>query len=245
MDRDDQPPPPRTPKKKGKAPEQPGTPSAAVPMETGPAPPNSLEACIAAGDIYTVEIDGANGGVVGLGETGGLSDAKIVEEAKRARDTPPPTKKEPCVKPTTEQYPHVVDPNWLGDGPGPDHYKFESEASGNLREQSWTAGVWIIFLRMQYWLITSRGFRPMCCLCLGVLFMLSAKPLVRAVYGAAFGCIFLSNRMPVLARRRRPSRRRGSTISMPRPRRFIGRSSRRWRTRSCGGCGFISFTLLL
>ena len=221
MVRGDQPPPPRTPKKKGKAPEQPGTPSAAVPTETGPAPPNSLEACLNKGPIYVVKLEGAKGGVVGVGETGGMSAAEIEEEAKRARDTPPPTKKEPCVKPTTEQYPHVVDPNWLGDGPGPDHYKYESETSKELREQSWTVGVLLIFLRMQYWLIKSRGFRPMCCLCLGVLFLISAKPLVRAVYGAAFGCIFLSNRMPVLARRRRPARRRESTIPTSRPRRLI------------------------
>ena len=221
MVRGDQPPPPRTPKKKGKAPEQPGTPSAAVPTETGPAQPNSLAACIAAGDIYTVKLGGANGGVVGVGETGGLPAAEIQEEAKRVRDTAPPTSRRPCVRPTTEQCPRVVDPNWLGDGPGPDHYKYESETSKELREQSWTVGVWVIFLRMQYWLITSRGFRPMCCLCLGVLFMISAKPLVRAVYGAAFGCIALSNRMPVLARRRRPARRRESTISTPRPRRLI------------------------
>ena len=211
--------PPSTPKKKGKASGQAGTPSAAVPTETGPAQPNSLAACIAAGDIYTVKLGGANGGVVGVGEKGGMSAAEIEEEAKRVRDTAPPTDAKPCVKPTTEQYPHVADPNWLGDGPGPDHYKFESETSKELREQSWTAGVWVIFLRMQYWLIKSRGFRPMCCLCLGVLFFISAKPLVRAVYAAAFGCIALSNYMPVLARRRRPARRHESIISTPRPRR--------------------------
>ena len=221
MDHGDQRQPPQTPKKKGKAPEQPGTPSAAVPMETGPAPPNSLAACEEVGDIYTVKLAGANGGVVGLGEKGDLSDAKIEEEAKRVRDTPPPTSRRPCVTPTTEQCPLVEDPNWLGDGPGPEHYKFESTSSKELRKQSWTAGVWVIFLRMQYWLITSRGFRPMCCLCLGVLFMISAKPLVRAVYMAAFGCIALSNYMPVLARRRRPARRHESTISTPRPRRLI------------------------
>ena len=213
--------PPSTPKKKGKASGSPGTPTGEVPPDTGPAQPNSLAACIAAGDIYTVKLGGANGGVVGVGETGGLPAAEIQEEAKRVRDTAPPTKKEPCVTPTTEQYPRVVHPNWLGDGPGPDHYKFESDSSKELREQSWTAGVLLIFLRMQYWLIKSRGFRPMCCLCLGVLFMISANRLVRAVYCAAFGCIFLSNRMPVLARRRRPARRRESTISTPRPRRLI------------------------
>ena len=213
--------PPSTPKKKGKASGQAGTPSAAVPTETGPAQPNSLAACIAAGDIYTVKLGGANGGVVGVGETGGLPAAEIQEEAKRVRDTAPPTSRRPCVRPTTEQCPRVVDPNWLGDGPGPDHYKFESETSKELREQSWTVGVLLIFLRMQYWLIKKRLFRPQCCLCLGVLFLLSANPLVRAVYFAAFGCIALSNRMPVLARRRRPARRRESTISTPRPRRLI------------------------
>ena len=221
MDRGDQPPPPRTPKKKGKASGPPGTSTGEVPPDTAPPAPNSLAACIAAGDIYTVQLGGAKGGVVGVGEKGGMSAAEIEEEAKRARDTAPPTLERPCVKPTTEQCPHVVDPNWLGDGPGPDHHKFESDSSKELREQSWTAGVWIIFLRMQYWLIKSRGFRPMCCLCLGVLFLISAKPLVRAVYGAAFGCIFLSNRMPVLARRRRPARRCESTIPTSRPRRLI------------------------
>ena len=75
--------PPSTPKKKGKASGQAGTPSAAVPTETGPAQPNSLAACIAAGDIYTVKLGGANGGVVGVGETGGLSATKIQEEAER------------------------------------------------------------------------------------------------------------------------------------------------------------------
>ena len=221
MVRGGKPQPPSTPKKKGKASGQPGTPSAAVPPDTAPPRPNSLAACLEAGDIYTVKVDGANGGVVGVGETVGLSDAKIEEEAKRVRDTPPPTSRRPCVTPTTEQCPLVEDPNWLGDGPGPEHYKFESTSSKELRKQSWTAGVWVIFLRMQYWLITSRGFRPMCCLCLGVLFMISAKPLVRAVYMAAFGCIALSNYMPVLARRRRPARRHESTISTPRPRRLI------------------------
>ena len=213
--------PPSTPKKKGKAPEQPGTPSGEVPPETGPAPPNSLAACEEVGDIYTVKLGGAKGGVVGVGEKGGMSAAEIEEEAKRARDTPPPTATEPCVKPTTEQCPHVADPYALGAGPGPEHYKFESDASKELRELAWTPQVWIIFLRMQYWLIKKRLFRPQCCLCLGVLFLLSANPLVRAVYFAAFGCIALSNRMPVLARRRRPARRRESTISTPRPRRLI------------------------
>jgi hypothetical protein len=221
MDRDDQPPPPRTPKKKGKAPEQPGTPSAAVPTETGPPLPNSLAACIEAGDIYTVKLGGANGGVVGVGETGGMSAAEIEEEAKRARDTPAPTKKQPCVKPTTEQCPRVVDPNWLGDGPGPDHYKYESDTSKELREVAWTPYRWVIFLRMQYWLITSRGFRPMCCLCLGILFLITANLYVRAVYAAALGCIALSNRMPVLARRQRPAQHHAFTISTPRPRRLI------------------------
>ena len=197
--------PPSTPKKTSKAPGPPGTPSGEVPPDTGPAPPNSLEACIAAGDIYTVKLGGANGGVVGVGETGGMSAAEIEEEAKRVRDAAPPTTREPCVKPTTEQCPCVVDPNWLGDGPGPEHYKFESETSKELREQSWTVGVWVIFLRMQYWLIKKRLFRPQCCLCLGVLFFITANPYVRAVYWAAFGCIALSNYMPVLARRRRPA----------------------------------------
>ena len=213
--------PPSTPKKKGKASGQAGTPSAAVPTETGPAPPNSLAACEEVGDIYTVKLGGAKGGVVGVGEKGGMSAAEIEEEAKRVRDTPAPTRTEPSVRPTLEQCPRVVDPNWLGTGPGPDHYKYESDTSKELREQSWTVGVWVIFLRMQYWLITSRGFRPMCCLCLGVLFMISANPLVRAVYFAAFGCIALSNFMPVLARRRRPARRRESTIPTSRPRRLI------------------------
>ena len=221
MDRGDQPPPPRTPKKKSTASRPPGTPSGEVPTEAGPAPPNTLAACIETGDIYTVELGGAKGGVVGVGEKGGMSAAEIEEEAKRVRDAAPPTTREPCVKPTTEQCPRVVDPNWLGDGPGPDHYKFESETSKELREQAWTVGVLLIFLRMQYWLIKNRLFRPQCCLCLGVLFLLSANPLVRAVYFAAFGCIALSNRMPVLARRRRPARRRESTISTPRPRRLI------------------------
>ena len=71
MDHGDQQQPPSTPKKKGKAPEQPGTPSGAVPTETGPAPPpNSLEACIEKRDIYTVELGGAKGGVAGVGEDG-------------------------------------------------------------------------------------------------------------------------------------------------------------------------------
>ena len=237
--------PPSTPKKASKAPGPPGTPSGEVPPDTGPAPPNSLEACLNKGPIYVVKLEGANGGVVGLGETGGLSDAKIQEEAERARDTPAPTKKQPCVTPTTEQCPLVEDPNWLGDGPGPDHYKHESETSKELREQAWTVGVLLIYLRMQFWLIKSRGFRPMCCLCIGVLFLISMKPLVRAVFQAAFGTLALADGIPILARRRRPARRRESTIPTPRPRRFIGRSSRSWRTWSCGGCGSISFTLLL
>ena len=228
MVRGGKPQPPSTPKKKGKAPEQPGTPSGEVPPETGPAPPNSLAACIAAGDIYTVELGGAKGGVVGVGEKGGMSAAEIEEEAKRARDTPPPTATEPCVKPTTEQCPHVVDPNWLGDGPGPDHYKFESETSKELREQAWTVGVLLIYLRMQFWLVLKRGFRPMCCLCIGVLFLISMKPLVRAVFTAAFGALALADGIPVLVRRRRPARCRESTILTPRPRRFFCRSSRSW-----------------
>ena len=228
MVRDGKPPPPQTPKKKGKAPEQPGTPSAAVPMETGPAPPNSLEACIAAGDIYTVKLGGANGGVVGVGETGGMSAAEIEEEAKRVRDTPAPTTTEPSVRPTLEQCPRVVDPNWLGAGPGPDHYKYESETSKELREQAWTVGVLLIYLRMQFWLVLKRGFRPMCCLCIGVLFLISMKPLVRAVFTAAFGALALADGIVILARRRRPARCRESTIPTPRPRRFIGRSSRSW-----------------
>ena len=224
--------PPSTPKKKGKAPEQPGTPSAAVPMETGPAPPNSQAACIAAGDIYTVNLGGAEGGVVGVGEKGGMSAAEIEEEAKRVRDTPAPTRTEPSVTPTLEQCPRVVDPNWLGTGPGPDHYKYESDTSKELREQSWTVGVLLIFLRMQYWLVLKRGFRPMCCLCIGVVWLISMKPLVRAVFTAAFGTLALADGIVILARRRRPARRRESTIPTPRPRRFIGRSSRSWRTRS-------------
>ena len=228
MDHGDQRQPPSTPKKKGKASGQPGTPSAAVPPDTAPPRPNSLAACLEAGDIYTVKVDGANGGVVGVGEVKHLSADKIQEEAERARDTPPPTDAKPCVKPTTEQYPHVADPNWLGDGPGPDHYKFESKTSKELREQSWTVGVLLIFLRMQFWLIKKRGFRPMCCLCIGVLLLISMKPLVRAVFTAAFGTLALADWIPVLARRRRPARCRESTIPTPRPRRFIGRSSRSW-----------------
>ena len=237
--------PPSTPKKTSKAPGPPGTPSGEVPPETGPAPPNSLEACIAAGDIYTVNLGGAKGGVVGVGETGGMSAAEIEEEAKRVRDAAPPTTREPCVKPTTEQCPHVVDLYWLGDGPGPDHYKFESVASKELREEAWTVGVLLIYLRMQFWLVLKRGFRPMCCLCIGVLFLISMKPLVRAVFTAAFGTLALADGIPILARRRRPARRRESTISTPRPRRFIGRSSRSWRTRPCGGCRSMVLGLII
>ena len=245
MARDGKQQPPSTPKKKGKASGQAGTPSAAVPMETGPAPPNSLEACIAAGDIYTVKLGGANGGVVGVGETGGMSAAEIEEEAKRVRDTPAPTQRQPCVTLTTEQCPRVVDPNWLGDGPGPEHYKFESNTSKELREQSWTVGVLVIFLRMQYWLIKWRGFRPMCCLCIGLIFLISSNPFVRAVFTAAFGSLALADWIPILARQRRPAQCHASTISIPCPRRLIWSSSRSWRTRACGGCGIMVFSLLL
>ena len=245
MGRDDKAPPPLTPQKKRKASDKPGTPSAAPQTHAAPAPPNSLAACRHFGDIYTEAVSDATGGAVGIGEKGGMSAAKIKQEAERACDAPAPTGENPCRMPTLEQQLRVVDPDWLGDHPGPQHYKHESDASKGWREAAWTPGIWVIFLRMQFGLVLKRGFRPMCCLCIGVLFMISINPMVRAVFTAAFGCLALANGIPVLVRQRRPTRGRLSTVPTPRLRRFICRSSNGWRTRPCGGCRSTSSAHLL